>query len=172
MPSRVLVAIRVRASRERAFQAFTREISEWWRPNMLFQFTDQDTGALSFEPHAGGRFLMVRRDGSQFEIGRVTAWNPPSELAFSWRQESFGADQETEVVVRFEAAGSETRVTVEHLGWDGLPREHVARHGFPLDVFQLRHAEWWQSLLGRLQSRALQGGQIVSAHIGNGAARS
>jgi uncharacterized protein YndB with AHSA1/START domain len=156
MPSRVLVAIRVRVSRERAFEAFTTEISEWWRPNMLFQFTEQDTGALSFEPGVGGRFLMLRSDGSKFEIGRITAWNPPSELAFSWRQQSFSADQKTEVLVRFEAAGDETRVTVEHFGWDAIPREHVARHRFPLDVFQLRHAEWWQSLLGRFQRRADQ----------------
>ena len=79
------------------------------------------------------------------------------ELAFSWRQESFSPEQQTEVVVRFEPAGKQTRVTVEHIGWDSIPREHVARHRFPLDVFQLRHAEWWQALLARFQSRALQG---------------
>ena len=32
-------------------------------------------------------------------------------------------------------------------GWDAIPQRHAARHGFPLDVFQLRHAEWWQALL-------------------------
>jgi hypothetical protein len=53
--------------------------------------------------------------------------------------------------------GDETRVTVEHLGWDGIPREHAARHRFPLDVFQLRHAEWWQALLGAFAGRAKLG---------------
>jgi uncharacterized protein YndB with AHSA1/START domain len=157
MPSRVFVAIRVRASRERAFEAFTREIAQWWRPNALFNFTQQDTSTLAFEPGIGGRLLMLKGDGAQFEIGRVRVWDPPSELAFTWRQESFSPDQQTEVVVRFEPAGKETRVTVEHFGWDGIPREHVARHRFPLDVFQLRHAEWWQSLLTRFQNRAFQG---------------
>ena len=156
MPSRVLVAIRVRASRERAFEAFTREIAEWWRPNGLFSFTQQDTPSLTFEPGVGGRLLMLRGDGAEFEIGRIKTWNPPSELAFSWRQESFAPEQQTEVIVRFEAAGEETRVSVEHLGWDGIPREHVARHRFPLDVFQLRHAEWWQALLKAFQERAVQ----------------
>jgi hypothetical protein len=55
------------------------------------------------------------------------------------------------VEVTFEAVGDgETRVTVIHAGWDSVPQAHVARHGFPLAVFQMRHAEWWQALLGRL----------------------
>ncbi|HKA49646.1 MAG TPA: SRPBCC domain-containing protein, partial [Candidatus Dormibacteraeota bacterium] len=68
----------------------------------------------------------------------------------SWRQASFAPGQETEVHVRFEAAGDETRVTVEHLGWDTVPAEHVARHGFPEAIFLRRHAEWWRSLLHSL----------------------
>ena len=35
----------------------------------------------------------------------------------------------THVEVRFEAVGEETRVTVEHAGWDSVPAAHVARHG-------------------------------------------
>jgi uncharacterized protein YndB with AHSA1/START domain len=153
MPSRVLVALRVKCTCERAFEAFTREIAAWWRPNSLFEFTRQDTRELRFEPGVGGRFLMTLRDGSDFEIGRIERWDPPNELAFSWRQQSFSAEQSTSVRVRFEPAegGSQTRVTVEHSAWDGIPREHAARHGMPLTVFQLRQAEWWQALLGSLR---------------------
>jgi hypothetical protein len=43
--------------------------------------------------------------------------------------------------------GEETRVTVEHRGWDTVPAAHVARHGFPTAVFLRRHGEWWQGLL-------------------------
>ena len=39
---------------------------------------------------------------------------------------------------------------VEHLGWDTIPPQHAARHGFPLATFQLRFAEWWQTLLQTL----------------------
>ena len=39
MTSRVLVALRVKASPERAFEVFTREVASWWSPNTLFQFT-------------------------------------------------------------------------------------------------------------------------------------
>ena len=82
-----------------------------------------------------------------FEIGRIRAWEPPSRLVFGWRQAAFTPEQDTEVEVRFEAVGEETRVTVEHRGWDTVPAEHVARHGFPNALFLTRHGEWWQKLL-------------------------
>lgn len=157
MPSRVLVAMRVRVTPERAFTAFTQEIAAWWRPSGLFQFTPKDTRALRFEPRVGGRFLIGLSDGTEFEIGRIVRWEPPSELVFSWRQQSFTPEQSTTVSVRFEPVGDETRVTVEHTGWDGIPQQHAARHGFALNVFQLRHAEWWQRLLAAFQARALEG---------------
>ena len=39
MTSKTIVALRVNASCERAFDAFVREIGVWWRPNDLFRFT-------------------------------------------------------------------------------------------------------------------------------------
>ena len=156
MPSRVLVALRVRASPERAFSAFTREIDRWWRPNGLFQFTEHGPGMISFEGGPEGRLIETQPGGEVFEIGRIRRWNPPAELVFDWRQASFSPDQVTEVHVRFEPIGAETRVTVEHFGWDTIPEEHVARHGFPIDVFLRRHAEWWQELLSSLCTVAIR----------------
>ncbi len=147
MTSRVLVAVRVRATPDEAFEVFTRQIAAWWRPNELFAFTVGKRGRLAFEPGPSGRLVELYDDGSEFEIGRVRVWEPPDRLVFTWRQASFAPDQVTEVHVRFEAIEGETRVTVEHFGWDSIPREHAARHGFPLEPFQLRHAEWWQRLL-------------------------
>lgn len=149
-PSRVLVALRVDATPEHAFAAFTNEIDRWWRPNQLFQFSTGRRGRLSFEPGPSGRLVETYDDGSSFVIGEVRTWDPPHHLAIGWRQASFGPDQDTELHVRFEAVGGQTRVTVEHLGWDGIPPEHAARHGFPLGIFQLRFAQWWRTLLGDL----------------------
>jgi hypothetical protein len=50
-------------------------------------------------------------------------------------------------------AGDETRVTVEHFGWDTIPQESAARHTFPLAVFQQLHAEYWQILLESFKER-------------------
>lgn len=163
--SRVLVALRVPATPARAFAAFTEEIGAWWRPNGLFQFTDDRDGTLSFEPGPGGRLVETYPDGGEFVVGWVRAWEPPHRLVVSWRHASFAADQETELHVRFDAVGGEagdaagdstrpeTRVTVEHYGWDSIPAEHAARHGFPLPAFQLRFAEWWRSLLDAMCTR-------------------
>jgi len=154
MTSRVIVAIRVAAPAERAFEVFTAEIGLWWKPNTLFSFTPRPPGRLAFEGKEGGRLIETGADGAVFEIGRILEWRPGERLAFSWRQASFAADRSTEVTVRFEAVGDETRVTVEHAGWDAIPQSHVARHGFPNTVFLQRHAEWWQALLEAMQRRA------------------
>jgi uncharacterized protein YndB with AHSA1/START domain len=146
----VLVARRVPVTPARAFAAFTDEIGRWWRPNGLFQFSNGRNGTLAFEPGVGGRLVERYPEGDSFVIGEIHVWEPPHRLVLSWREASFDDDEETELHVRFEACGDETRVTVEHYGWDTIPREHVARHRMPLQPFQLRFAEWWQALLGEL----------------------
>ena len=144
MASQVIVALRVRASPERAFEVFTREIGAWWRHNPMFRFTPREPGVLSFED---GRLIETRSGGKVFEIGKVRVWEPGRRLVFGWRQAAFTPDQATEVEVVFEPVGEETRVRVTHTGWDTVPAEHVAKHGFPETVFMRRHAEWWQALL-------------------------
>ena len=155
MASRVLVALRVTATPQRAFAAFTDEIGDWWRPNALFQLTRAQPGRMAFDPGPNGRLVERQADGDEYEVGRITLWDPPTQLAFEWRPASFAADQVTEVHVRFEPAGDQTRVVVEHTGWDTIAPKHAARHGFPLQAFLLREAEWWQTLL---QSLAFQVG--------------
>ena len=153
MPSRVLVALRVAAPPEQAFDVFTGSIGEWWQPNSLFQFTPQASGTLHFEPGPDGRLVEHLPDGNVFEIGRVHIWDRPSRLVFGWRQASFEPHQSTEVHIHFDPVDGGTRVTVEHYGWDTIPQEHAARHGFPLAATQQRLAEWWQRLLAAYRAR-------------------
>lgn len=151
--SAVIVSLRVKATPQEAFDVFTQEIAAWWKPNGLFQITPRGDGVLRFESGEGGRLVTDLPNGKSFEIGRISAWAPGERLAFSWRQGTFTADQTTYVEVRFEPVGDETRVTVEHRGWDAIPQAHVARHGFPLAVFQMRQGEHWRALLGALGAR-------------------
>lgn len=153
MSSKVLVSLRVRTSPDRAFAAFVNEIGAWWQTNPLFAFTPRDPGVLAFEPGEGGRLTTTLATGKVFEIGKIRAWDPPRRLVFGWRQASFAPGQDTEVEVRFELVGDETRVTVEHSGWDTVPAAHVARHGFPNALFLTRHGEWWQRLLASYKAR-------------------
>jgi len=154
MSSRVLVALRVPATPDRAFAAFTEEIGAWWQPNGLFHFTPRSPGVLSFQCGPDGRLVETLANGKVFEVGRIQVWEPPGRLVFGWRQAAFAPGQDTQVEVTFEPVGEETRVTVVHTGWDSVPQSHVARHGFPDSIFLLRHAEWWQALLASLKEVA------------------
>jgi uncharacterized protein YndB with AHSA1/START domain len=155
MSSKVLVAVRVKASPARAFEAFTQEIAQWWRPEAMFRFTPRSPGVVSFEGGEGGRFIETLPNGKVFEVGTIKVWKPGERLVFGWRCAWFEPGMDTEVEVRFEAAGEETRVTVEHGGWDTVPVENAARHSFPNLVFLQREAEWWTSMLASFKGRTL-----------------
>lgn len=149
--SAVLVAIRVPATPAEAFDAFTDDIGLWWRPSALFQLTPRGDGTLSFDGET--RLITTLAGGKVFEIGRVTVWQRGARLAFTWRQATFTPDQITSVEVTFEAIGEDTRVTVTHRGWDTIPQEHVARHGFPLQATQGHLANGWRASLAALRDR-------------------
>ena len=151
MTSKVYVALRVRATPERAFAAFVEEIGAWWRPSALFQTTPRP-GRLSFEPGEDGRLIETREGGKVFEIGRIRAWEPPHRLIFSWRQANFPPDLHTEVEVGFEAVGEETRVSIEHRGFDRVPAG-AARHGFPDQYLLLRLADFWRGQIAGVGDR-------------------
>lgn len=153
MTSKVFVSLRVKATPERAFSAFVEEIGAWWRPNGLFQTTPRAPGLLAFEPGEGGRLTETLASGKVFEIGRITAWEPESRLEFTWRQANFPLELHTVVEVRFEAVGDETRVSVEHRGFDQVPAG-AARHGFPDEALLMRLAEWWRDLLASYRDRS------------------
>jgi hypothetical protein len=146
------VALRVPGPPGQVFAAFVDEIGRWWRPNTLFRFHPRGTGRLRFaDPGEGGRLVEALSTGGEFEIGRIRVWDPPRGLAFDWRAAGFRPGQNTEVHVTFEPVDQETRVTVEHRGWDAIPIRHIARHGFPDAVFLRRLGEWWEVLLGSLR---------------------
>lgn len=150
----VLVALRVKASPERTFDVFTGEIGSWWRPDPLFPITPRGDGALAFEGGVGGRLVSRLPDGKSFEIGRVIEWRRGAKLCFAWRHATFTDEQETRVEVTFEPVGAETRVSVTHMGWMDIPREHAARHGFPDRITLMRAADWWRRSLDGMQRRA------------------
>jgi len=152
--SSILVSVRVRAGPRAAFDVFTRDIALWWQPSPLFRFTPRDGGVLSFEPREGGRFIETLPSGTVFEIGKIRVWEPGRCLVFGWRQATFTKSQNTEVEIRFEPVGDEeTRVTVEHRGWDSVPQGHVARHAMSDIMFLRRHGAYWQALLAEFAAR-------------------
>lgn len=150
--SAVIVSVRVSTDPKRAFDVFTSDIGLWWKPSSLFRLTDIGDGRLEFLSGEGGSLISHLPDGRQFQVGRIIVWEPGHLLVFEWKPESFAPDHMTEVHVRFEAIKHETRVTVEHRGWDAIPTDHAARHGFPLMLFQHRAAEHWHKSLMQLST--------------------
>lgn len=148
MTSRVVVSLRVPCSPVQAFDIFTQEIGQWWADTRTFRFTPRSPGQLAFEPPSGdspGRLVERLPNGKVFEIGPVRDWRRGERLVVGWRQATFGPEHATEVEVRFEAVADETRVTVEHRGWDSVPQEHVARHGFPIIRTNQLQGEQWRA---------------------------
>ena len=159
MTSRVVVSIRVPCSPIQAFEVFTDEIGDWWQHSEMFKFTPRSPGKLAFEPPSNttqGRLVEQLPNGKTFEIGPVRVWAPGEKLVVGWRQATFGPDQATEVEVRFEPVGNDTRVTVEHRGWEVVPQAHVARHGLPLPLFYQWQAGQWRDGLNVLRNKVTQ----------------
>ena len=112
----VTKSIRVREPHENAFRRFTRGIGEWW-PLATHSIDPETTETCVFEERVGGRIYERHRDGSEAEWGRVTVWEPPTRVAFTWHPgRPASTAQEIEVV--FTPTENGTRVELTHRGWE------------------------------------------------------
>jgi uncharacterized protein YndB with AHSA1/START domain len=130
-------SIRVARSPEVSFKVFCEEIGAWWPGG----FGGKDT-RLAMETRVGGRFFETRPDGTEYEIGRLTAYQPPHMVAFTWRAPSWD-NLTTQVEIRFAADGNGTRIELEHSGWDQDARTRDARKNYD---------SGWEMILGHFQS--------------------
>ena len=114
-PAPVRRSIFVRAPRVHAFQVFTSGIGLWWPKTHAIGDAELDKPVI--EPHEGGRWYQRGVDGSECDIGKVLAWEPPSRLLLAWQLDpdwNFDPRLETEVEVTFTPEADGTRVDLEH----------------------------------------------------------
>ena len=111
-------SIFVRRKPDAAFELFTARIGAWWPTKDGFSFGGERGDQLFMECRTGGRFFERYKDGEEYEIGRVLAFEPPARIVFGWRAPSWSAA--TEVEVRFTPEADGTRVSLEHRGWERL----------------------------------------------------
>jgi uncharacterized protein YndB with AHSA1/START domain len=137
-----------------AFDIFTRDIDRWWRRGIKFRHAGPRSGFIRLEPQVGGR-LFESIDGETgpqvFEVGRVSAWDPPNRLAFSWRNANFAPEEDTAVEVNFSETAHGTLVTVIHRGWSTLRGDHPARHGRTGAAFYRMIGLWWGDQMASLR---------------------
>jgi uncharacterized protein YndB with AHSA1/START domain len=129
-------SIKVNCSPATTFKVFCEEMSEWWPGGFGGKGTK-----LYLEGRVGGRFYERRPDGTEYQIGRVTAYQPPTFVAFSWRAPSWEVD--TQVEIRFTAEDGGTRIDLEHSGWERDAKTRDARNSYD---------GGWVTVLGHFQS--------------------
>ena len=142
----VRVTMAVAVPQDVAFEIFTNEIDRWWRKGPRFRNAGMNAGMIRLEAGVGGRlFESIESAGVErvFVVGRVQAWEPPSRLVFTWKNEVFAVNEDTEVEVTFAPTARGTLVTVTHRGWASIRPDHPARHSMPPDEFIRSLGTWW-----------------------------
>jgi len=132
-------SIRVERPPQTAFKVFCEEIGQWWPKGP--SFGGKVLADMRIEGRVGGRFYERYGDGTEYDIGQVTAYQPPGRVAFTWRAPSW--EIATQVEVRFIADGSGTRVELEHSGWEQDEKIRDARKSYD---------GGWDFMLGQYQS--------------------
>ncbi len=97
----VRVALEVEAEPEAAFDAVVEELT-----------AALGRSGIELSPGEDGRIL----EGG-FEVGRVTAWDPPRRAAWRWRSAEWDPEDVTELELRAESSGDATVLTFEHRGF-------------------------------------------------------
>lgn len=116
--------------RERAFELFTSEIGSWW-PLQTHSIAEKDATGVRFEGWIGGRVVELTKTGEELAWAEVIAWDPPFRFALSWHPNP-EAEAASILDVRFEEAGDETIVRLEHRGWEefGAVKGQELRGGY------------------------------------------
>lgn len=117
--------ISIVADQVTVFNVYTEHMSDWWPWRGKYRYTFAPEGVepdrLIMESGVGGRLYERFEDGTVHQIGSVTVWNPPHEVAYTWEVEEW--DEPSIVTVRFLDEGGRTTVVVEH---DNLPDDGTA----------------------------------------------
>jgi uncharacterized protein YndB with AHSA1/START domain len=120
-PAAIRQSVTVPAPFEVAFAAFTDGIHAWWPRELTW--SGELLHRVAIEPRPGGFCYEIGAGGMRHDWGRVSTWQPPDRFAFAWlirpdRLPEPNPAHASDVTVTFRRAGSGTRVTVVHDGWE------------------------------------------------------
>jgi uncharacterized protein YndB with AHSA1/START domain len=99
---------------EKAFRLFTDGINSWW-PFASHSIGGDKVESVTFDLE-GKRVYERHPDGTEHDWADIDAWEPPNRFLLNWRVNP--AKPGTKVEVQFTAEGDETRVDLEHRGWE------------------------------------------------------
>lgn len=129
-----------------AFRLFTDGFGRWWPRE--YTWGGAACAEIGMEPGLGGACREIGPHGFRSDWGRITLWEPPHHLRFTWqiapdRAPQPDPERASEVEVLFEAQGARTRLVLTHAG--------LARHGAGWEGVRdgMASAQGWPLLLGR-----------------------
>jgi uncharacterized protein YndB with AHSA1/START domain len=132
-----------------AFVVWTTRIDSWWPTDHTVSGRPDQ---IVLQGHVGGRIFERTPEGVEHDWGRVTAWDPPVLLAYTWH---IGSDPAaaTEVEVRFLPRDDDTsRIEIAHRGWDRLGATGSAGRD--------RNRRGWNALLPPFRAACRSGRQL------------
>ncbi len=107
-----------------AFDTFVEQMDTWWPRQGVFPYSFAPAGTrplhIRFEPGLGGRYYETFADNSEYTIGHISLWQPPTNLTYSWRDPNWQG--ETEIQLHFAPTGEGTQVLYQQ---DGFARAGV-----------------------------------------------
>jgi len=125
--------IRIEAPREHVFALLSsREGPALWMPFTILEPRVGGNVEIRFVPETGGERIV---------FGKISAYDPPSRIAFTWDFKDDPLDALTEVTIDLIPDGEATFVRLTHAGF--VDEEE---HG--------KHAEGWEYWLERLKALA------------------
>lgn len=125
----VVKTIRVRASKTRAFDAFTGEISTWW-PVAQHSLDSENAEAIVLEPKMDGRLYQRQKDGTILDWGHVTGFDRPDRLSLAWHV-GRTPQEATRVTVTFADIGDGlAEIILTHDGFEVLDDGEETRNGY------------------------------------------
>jgi uncharacterized protein YndB with AHSA1/START domain len=110
----------VDCSPEHAFEVFTERIHAWW-PHEVHSPAGEIPESTTLEPRVDGRLYDRTAKGEEHEWATVLVWEPPSRFVLDWHVTP--GNPSTELEVRFVPEGEQTRVELEHRGWERYGEE-------------------------------------------------
>src|SRR5436305_220921 len=142
-------SIRVKASQAHAFQVFTAGLGRWWPRDIGIGKLPMKSAIMEARP--GGRWYELAEDGTETNVGRIIAWEPPQRIVMSWDINSQWKPDTTvssEVEVRFIANGAHaTRVELEHRKFEEMGAE-------PGETMRKAVDSGWPGMLERFRQEA------------------
>jgi uncharacterized protein YndB with AHSA1/START domain len=142
-PEPIRRSIAVSWNQKTAFERFTSEFGTWW-PRYSHSIGGKRVKRVVFECRVGGLIYEEHHDGTKMLWGKVTLFDAPNRVAFTFHPSREESDAQL-VEVHFVPDGPGTRVELVSSGWEKMGKSAQRTYG----AYRLN----WGAALDRFANR-------------------